>query len=174
MKSLILIIVLIIAVVACNQNYSQEEMNDMVSKKVAEEIEKIEVKEKKNIESVIGLLTAFGTGETDKIDEYIHEDFVNHMAPEGLKDRAGFHKIVKNVNSVFAMFDSYDVKPAHIFSKGDYVAMMDLGFGVKNGNEFKHTDFHIFKMKDGKLLEHWNSFKLDSQEKNLQKFLAEK
>ncbi len=171
MTKLIILITTLTIFVTSLQVFSQNETKGIKDKNLNAEITEIEKKEKQNITSILGLLAAFGSGNTDKINSYIHKDFVNHMAPEGLKDRSGFHEIVKNVNASFSLFDSYDVKPEHIFSKGDYVAMMDVGHGVKNGKEFNHTDIHIFKMKDGKLFEHWNSFRLPSQEVKLTKFL---
>jgi len=127
--------------------------------------------EKNNIETIKNLLTGFGTGDTSLINKYVDRGFINHMAPEGLQDRAGFKQIVLGVNSAFKTFDSYDVSPKILFSKGNYVAMMDVGKGVKNGKEFNHIDIHIFKMKNGKMAEHWNSFRLNSQEDKLNKFL---
>ena len=171
MRKIILLIVGFAIFSACSQTIPQAEIDALVEQKVQDRLSEIEQLEQRNMQSIKGLLAAFGSGNTDHIDDFIDPEFINHMAPEGLQDRAGFHEIVKRVNSAFSLFESYKVEPAHIFSKGDYVAMMDIGHGVKNGEAVNHTDIHLFKMRDGRLLEHWNSFNLPSQGVQLQKFL---
>jgi len=129
--------------------------------------------EKVNMETIAKLLEGFGTGNTEQLDALIHDDFKNHNAPEGLQDKAGFYEIVKSVNKAFSSFDELDLKPAQLFAKGNMVAMMDLGIGMRNGKVYTHKDIHIFKMKNGKMLEHWNSFGLPSQRELLMNFLEE-
>ncbi|MGI9542367.1 MAG: ester cyclase [Cyclobacteriaceae bacterium] len=129
--------------------------------------------ENRNMGTIATILQSFGTGNTDKLDELIHDDFKNHNAPEGLQDKAGFYEIVKMVNGAFSSFDELDLKPAQLFAKGDSVAMMDLGTGKRKGKVYTHKDIHIFKMKDGKMYEHWNSFGLPSQRDLLMNFLEE-
>ena len=134
-------------------------------------MENMTPQEQSNIEVIGNLLKAFGTGDTYQLNTLLHNDFKNHNAPEGLQDKKGFHEIVGMVSGAFSSFDSIELKPEHLFSKGDMVAMMDTGTGSKNGKEYKHMDIHIFKMKDGQLFEHWNSFGLPTQRDILMNFL---
>ncbi|MGB5818089.1 MAG: ester cyclase [Saonia sp.] len=120
-------------------------------------------KEKKNIEVIGRLLQGFTSGNTDQVDELIHDDFVNHNAPEGAKDKQGFKEIIKMVHGTFSQFDELDLKPQILFAKDDQVALMDTGAGKFKGKSYRHNDIHIFKMKDGQLFEHWNSFNLPCQ-----------
>ena len=130
-------------------------------------------KEQKNVETIRKLIQGFVEGNTAQINELVHEDFINHHAPEGIQNRAGFHKIVEQVHGAFSTLDSFSLKPLHIFSKGDYVAMIDVGEGRRNGKQYNHVDIHVFIMKDGKMYQHWNSFGLPSQQEILMKFMEE-
>lgn len=173
MKKLILIIVMGGTFLACQKGLSEAEIAKMIDEKVEIRIAEVEAIEQANINAIKNLLKGFSTGNTEQIAELVHEDFKNHHAPEGLQDRAGFGEIVKQVSGIFGSFDQFDLKPIHLFAKGDYVAMMDGGTGMKNGQEYKHVDIHIFKMKDGKMYEHWNSFGLPSQRDILMNFLEQ-
>lgn len=128
-------------------------------------------KEQKNIETIGRLLQGFMTGNTDQVDELVHDDFVNHNAPEPVKNKQGFKEIIKMVHGTFAQFDELNLKPEVIFAKDDMVSMMDTGTGKLNGKTYRHDDIHIFKMKDGQMLEHWNSFNLPCQRDVLMNFL---
>ena len=108
-------------------------------------------------------MQGFTTGNTEQVDELIHDDFVNHNAPEGVKDKQGFKEIIKMVYSTFSQFDELDLKPQVLFAKEDQVAMMDTGSGKYKEKAYRHDDIHVFKMKDGQLYEHWNSFNLPCQ-----------
>ncbi len=132
---------------------------------------KMSKKEKANIETITNLLKGFEEGNIEQVNSLVHEDFVNHHAPEGMQDREGFKSIVASVHGAFSSFDTFNLSPEHLFAKGDYVAMLDLGEGSKNGKEYRHRDIHIFIMKDGKMFEHWNSFGLPSASDNLRKFM---
>ncbi len=129
--------------------------------------------EKRNVETITRLVKGFASGNTAQIDKLVHPDFVNHHAPEGLRDRAGFHEIVKQVHSAFSSFDEFALEPTHVFSKGDYVAMMDQGGGKRKGKPYTHVDIHIFIMKDGMMFQHWNSFGLPCQRDILMNLMAE-
>ncbi len=161
------------SMMACQQAPSEQAISKMVEEQVEARLAEIEATEKANMETIGKLLQGFSSGDTEQINELVHADFKNYHAPEGLQDRAGFHEIVKQVNGIFGSFDEIDLKPAHLFAKGDYVAMMDVGSGTRNGKEYSHVDIHIFKLKDGKMYEHWNSFGLPSQRNILMKFIEE-
>lgn len=129
--------------------------------------------EQRNVDTIKQILQGFKTGNVAQIDELVHEDFVNHHAPEGVRNREGFKQIVQQVHAMFSSFDDFDLQAAHIFGKGNYVAMMDQGRGTKNGKPYQHVDIHIFIMEDGKMKEHWNSFGLPSQQDILMKFMQD-
>ena len=134
-------------------------------------MENITNQEKQNMDTILKLLGSFSDGNTNNLDDLIHDEFKNHHAPEGLQDKAGFHEIVKMVHGAFSSFDEINLTPTHLFTKGEMVAMMDSGSGKKNGNVYLHKDIHIFRMKDGKMYEHWNSFGLPTQRDVLMDFL---
>ncbi len=136
-------------------------------------MENSEEKEKQHINTIGQLLQGFMTGNTDQVDDLVHDGFINHNAPEGLRDKKGFKEIIKMVYSTFSQFDNLDLKPEVLFAKDDMVAMMDTGFGLRNGKEYRHDDIHVFKMKEGKMFEHWNSFNLPCQRDILTKFMEE-
>jgi len=127
--------------------------------------------EKLNMNTIGKLLEGFGTGNTEQLDELVHDDFMNHHRPEGENDKKGFYEIVKTNHGMFSSFDELEFKMPHLFAKGDMVAMMDVINGKKNGKEYNHVDIHIFRMKDGKMIEHWNSFNLPHQRGILIKFM---
>jgi len=77
------------------------------------------------------------------------------------------------VFGTFAQFDSLELQPEILFAKDDMVAMMDTGTGMRNGKTYTHNDIHIFKMKDGQMFEHWNSFNLPKQQEVLMDFMHE-
>ncbi len=129
--------------------------------------------EQKNIQTIGRLLQGFTTGNTDQVDELVHNDFVNHNAPDGVKDKEGFKEIIKMVFGTFSEFDSLNLKPEILFAKDDMVTMMDTGTGERNGKTYLHNDIHIFKMKDGQMIEHWNSFNLPRQQEVLMNFMQE-
>ena len=130
-------------------------------------------KEKKNLEVIGRLLEGFTTGNTDQVDELIHDDFINHNAPEGVKDKQGFKEIIKMVYGTFSQFSELNLKPEVLFAKDDQVALMDTGTGTFKGKVYRHDDIHVFKMKDGQLFEHWNSFNLPCQKDVLMHLIEE-
>ena len=137
-------------------------------------MENVTAQEQQNMDTVLRLLNNFKAGNLDVLDELVHDDFINHHAEEGMQDKAGFSKIVEMVHGAFSSFDEFDLKPAHLFAKGNMVAMMDQGEGKLNGEVYRHTDIHIFIMKDGKMYQHWNSFGLPCQKDVLMNFMPEK
>jgi len=134
-------------------------------------MEHLTEKEQKNIEVIGKLLQGFTTGNTDQVDTLVHYDFINHNAPEGVRDKQGFKEIIKMVHGTFSQFDELDLKPEVMFAKGDMVAMMDTGGGKRNSKTYRHDDIHVFKMKDGQMFEHWNSFNLPCQREVLMNFM---
>ena len=49
----------------------------------------------------------------------VHDDFVNHNAPEGVQDKQGSKEIIKMVHDTFSQFDKLDLKPEVLFAKGE-------------------------------------------------------
>ena len=124
--------------------------------------------ETKNMETVKGILKCFTSGNTEPLNELVHDNFINHHAPEGIQDKAGFFKIVGGING---QFSSFKVEPTHLFAKDNYVSMMDTSQGTLGQGEYSHIDFHVFIMKDGKMYEHWNSFGLPCANDKMAAFL---
>lgn len=168
-QSMIAWIAFVLLLTSCGPNeQAQQEMADLSNK--LKTYEQSELLEQKNIAAIKGILNCFATGDTEKLDDFVHPDFLNHLAPEGMQDREGFHEIVRSVGG---SFDSFRVDAFIIFAKGDKVAMLDKAYGEKNGHQYgDHLDFHIFRMEDGKMREHWNSFGLSSQRDKMMAFLG--
>ena len=134
-------------------------------------MENVTEQEQRNMDTILSLVSNFNVGHTDILDDLIHDDFKNHHGREGLQDKAGFYEIVKTISAAFSTMEGFKVTPIHLFAKGDMVAMMDVGEGTKNGRAYRHKDIHIFRMKDGKMYEHWNSFGLPCHKDMLMKFM---
>ncbi len=124
----------------------------------------------KNMETIKGILNCFVSGDTEPLDGLVHDSFINHHAPQGMQDKAGFFNIVSNING---MFSSFRVEATHLFAKDNYVSMMDTSYGKLGQGEYSHVDFHVFIMKDGKMYEHWNSYGLPCARDMMTAFVEE-
>jgi predicted ester cyclase len=104
----------------------------------------------------------FTAGRTGLIVELIHPAFHDHSAPEGMRDRDGFRRIVEFWRGNTS---SFQVKVVHAFSSGDWVGMVDETSGVHdrnpvfgvapNGKAFSFQAVHAFRMVEGRMREHW-------------------
>ena len=126
--------------------------------------------EQANMKTILKILEVWsGVESPDRLMELVHEDFTNHFAPPGRRDRASFIEAVKGVRGAM---QSFEAKSVTIFARGDWVAMRDESRGQHANGTFSGDDIHIFRMKDGKMYEHWNSFGLDNQLQKLNRLIA--
>ena len=102
------------------------------------------------------------TGELDAADEIIHREFVNHEAhPQHRRGVEGYKQTVQWLRETFGepRFDVEDV-----VAGGDKVVLRarfrgrhtgELMGRPGTGKEFDVQHIHIFRLADGKVIEHW-------------------
>lgn len=99
-----------------------------------------------------------------KLDEFLATDFVSHSAPPGLDPGIeGIKQMVRIFQNAFP-----DMKGAveDVVAEGNKVAVRFSGTGTHQGEFFgipptgkpiKSTGINIFRIEDGKIVEHWNN-----------------
>lgn len=105
----------------------------------------------------------FENGNLDAADELIHPDFVNHEAPpgnpqgpEGLKDTVTWLRGLWSPMR-FEIEDEIaegDKVVARVVMHGRHVGEF-LGQGP-TGKEFATKQIHVWRIEDGKAIEHWS------------------
>ena len=106
----------------------------------------------------------FGGGNLAVVDEIFHPDFINHEAgprtpagPEGLKMtvawlRAAFNDVHYDIEDLIAEGDRV---VARVTSSGHHTGQF---IGVPaTGRRFEVEQIHIYRISDGKIIEHWSS-----------------
>jgi predicted SnoaL-like aldol condensation-catalyzing enzyme len=104
----------------------------------------------------------FTQGRVELLDEILHPEYQDHSAPEGLRDRAGFARIVETWRGGASQFR---VEVVRIFGSGDWVGMVDVTSGVHDrgpifgippsGKPFRFGAVHAFRFEEGRMREHW-------------------
>ncbi len=106
----------------------------------------------------------FGAGNLSAVDEIFHEDFINHDAgprtppgPEGLKVTVGwlhqsFSDLHYEIEDEIAAGDKVVVR---VVSSGRHTGPF-IGFPA-TGRTFSVEQIHIYRIADGKIIEHWSS-----------------
>lgn len=84
-------------------------------------------------------------------ERYLHPDYVqhDHDVPPGVK---GFQE---NFARIFEIFPNFHVNIHHILVDGDMVAMH--GYGVTDPGKIEVLVVDMYRIKDGKLYEHWGT-----------------
>jgi len=104
----------------------------------------------------------FATGMTD-FDELVHPDFVNHAAPPAFQHGAAtFRRIIDAVLAAGGADGRYEI--THLIADGDLVSVFTIWHGTHaaswlgvpaTGRHFSTPQAHIFRLRDGRLAEHW-------------------
>jgi lactoylglutathione lyase len=107
--------------------------------------------------------TRFAAGDPGVWDDLVAEDFVNHAA--GPQGRDGWRATFAHLRHDLG---DYAVEEHHVLADGDHAAVhltlrgrhlastMPLLTGVPvTGAEFAWTFLHLFRVADGRLVEHW-------------------
>ncbi len=98
------------------------------------------------------------------LDEFIAADFVSHSAPPGLAP--GIEGVKQWVSIFYNAFPDLDGAVEDVVAEGDKVAVRFSGTGTHQGDLFgipptgkaiKTTGINIFRIADGKIVEHWNN-----------------
>lgn len=112
----------------------------------------------------LGVGAVFSTLDEDAAQVYIHPDFVDHEASEGVGGGpAGYLATARYMNNAFS---DAAWTPLQIFASGDRYAMVITFSGVHSGEfmgipatgrrvEVRHL--HFFRVEDGKAIEHWGA-----------------
>ena len=98
------------------------------------------------------------------LEEFIAADFVSHSMPPGISsDIAGIRQWVGIFHKAFP---DADAGVDQIVAEGNKVAVRFVGTGTHQGDLFgipptgkpiKTTGINIFRIEDGKIVEHWNN-----------------
>lgn len=104
----------------------------------------------------------FSQGKLDVVDEIFHPDFINHEAgPRTPRGSDGLKVTVQWMRSSFSDL-RYEVEDAiaegdrvvlRVISKGRHTGHF-MGF-APTGKEFAAKQIHVYRIVEGKILEHW-------------------
>lgn len=96
------------------------------------------------------------------VDELVTEDFLNHAAPpDRQRGRQGLKDVVRMFEGAFPDF-RYEVED--VICEGEKVAVRDVFRGTHQGNfmgipatgnRVTMEAIHIYRLREGKLAEHW-------------------
>ena len=98
------------------------------------------------------------------LDEFIAADFLSHSAPPGLDP--GVEGVKQMANIFFHAFPDLAGAVEDVVAEEDKVAVRFSGTGTHKGEFFgipptgkaiKITGMNIFRIADGKIVEHWNN-----------------
>lgn len=115
-------------------------------------------------EVAMGVGAVFSSLDEDAARKYIHPDFIDHEASEGIGGGpAGYLATAKYMNSAFSQASWM---PIQIFAAGDKYAMVITFSGVHSGEfmgiaptgkrvQVRHL--HFFRVQDGQAIEHWGA-----------------
>lgn len=102
-------------------------------------------------------------GDLAAIDEYMAADYVEHSAPTGFPaTREGTRMAFTLLRHAFPDFH-YTIE--HLIAEGDWVAIRMTGHGTMRGafrglsptgNQASWAEVHYARLKDGKIVEHWD------------------
>ncbi|WP_299519239.1 ester cyclase [Winogradskyella sp.] len=107
---------------------------------------------------------AFNNRNLDILEEVLHPEFTNHQEVFPLKAKKGPEVFRELYSAFFHIFSDVKADYTHIISEGDYVMARDFITGTNdgeiNGNpatgkKVKFEVFHLYRIKDGKLIERW-------------------
>jgi predicted ester cyclase len=105
----------------------------------------------------------FGEGNFEAMDELIHPDFVNHEAPpSNPQGPEGLRETIEWLRSLWGpmRFEIHDE-----IAEGDKVVDRVVTHGrhvgeflgkEPTGKEFAADQIHVYRIKDGKVIEHWS------------------
>ena len=98
------------------------------------------------------------------LEEFIAADFVSHSTPPGIDP--GIADVRQWVGIFHNAFPDMDGGVDQVVVEGNKVAVRFIGTGTHQGDLFgipptgkaiKSTGINIFRIEDGKIVEHWNN-----------------
>jgi predicted ester cyclase len=117
-----------------------------------------------NKQLVLRLLDeVFDQGNFDVIDELVHPDFVNHEAPPS--NPQGTEGLKETVEWLRGLWGPMRFEIEDEVAEGDKVVARVVMHGrhvgeflgrAPTGKEFATKQIHVYRVEDGKLIEHWS------------------
>ena len=104
----------------------------------------------------------FGKGNLSVVDELVAPDIANHTALPG--SPPGRDSVKTTIGWVHGAFSDVRYEAQDVFSAGDRVALRSIFSGTHTGEfmghpptgkHFTSQQIHIFRVQDGKVVEHW-------------------
>jgi len=102
-------------------------------------------------------------GQLDRIEEFVHPEFVDHSAPPGLP--GGPEGVRAILGAIRQAFPDHDADVIHLVAEGDLVATHKTFTGTHTGDFFGMAPtgkrgtirvIDIVRYRDGLVAEHWN------------------
>ena len=102
-------------------------------------------------------------GQLDRVEEFVHPEFVDHSAPPGVP--GGPDGVRAVLGAIRAAFPDHDAKVVHLVGEGDLVATYKTFTGTHTGDFFgmpptgKRGTIRVMdfvRYRDGLVAEHWN------------------
>lgn len=100
--------------------------------------------------------TVLQAGLADRAGEFIAEGYIQHnpLAAQGL---AGIQEYVRATRPQRELRDRIELPLIHMMAEGDYVQMAFARPETdSNGQTYYSTWFDLFRIEDGKIIEHWD------------------
>lgn len=107
---------------------------------------------------------AFNGRDLSVLEEVLHPDFVNHQEVFPLKAKKGPEVFRELYQGFFNIFSDVKADYTHIIAEDDYVVARDFISGTNDGEvmgnsatgkKVKFEVFHLYRLKDNKLIERW-------------------
>jgi predicted SnoaL-like aldol condensation-catalyzing enzyme len=104
-------------------------------------------------------------GHFDETEKYMAEDYINHN-PNGAQGRQGFINFFKTVFKIKTVPVEPTIKRplVNILAEGDTVLLTfvsEKDNPSKPGEKYTTTWFDMFRIKNGKIVEHWDNDLMD-------------
>ena len=134
---------LIIAGRESTQETTLEERNKELVRRVGEEV--------------------WNKGNLEMMDEFYSADIVRHFLPNGTEIK-GLHKLRDRIRDHLTAFPDWTEKIELIVAEEDFVAIHFSSTGTNNGSflgnpatgkQIHTNDMSIYRIADGKIVEHW-------------------
>jgi len=101
-------------------------------------------------------------GDVAPLDQLLADNYINHSLPPGVPpSRDGFAGLVKTVSGAFP---DAQVTIEDMVAEGDRVMFRDTTTGTQagpfqgvpaSGKKIAWTEMHLFRIENGKIVEHW-------------------
>jgi predicted SnoaL-like aldol condensation-catalyzing enzyme len=95
-------------------------------------------------------------GLADRAGDYIREDYVQHN-PNAAQGLSGVQDYIRNTRPEREIEDRVELPLIHLMAEGDFVTTAFVRTETDaNGETYYSTWFDLYRIKDGKIAEHWD------------------